>query len=34
MLCIASLRYLDEIEGFLDGLPPVLAIYAKQFTVT
>lgn len=30
----SSSRYLDEIECFLDGLPPVLAIYAKQLTVT
>ncbi|CAH7687997.1 amino acid permease-domain-containing protein [Phakopsora pachyrhizi] len=29
-----SLRYLDQLESFLEGLPPVLAIYAKQFTVT
>ncbi|KAH9821694.1 hypothetical protein DFH28DRAFT_950343 [Melampsora americana] len=29
-----SSKYLNEIESFLDGLPPVLAIYAKQLTVT
>ncbi|KAG0144486.1 hypothetical protein CROQUDRAFT_94964 [Cronartium quercuum f. sp. fusiforme G11] len=30
----SSARYLDEIECFLERLPPVVAIYAKQFTVT
>ncbi|KAH9451889.1 hypothetical protein Pst134EA_025830 [Puccinia striiformis f. sp. tritici] len=29
-----SARYLDQLESFLNDLPPVLAIYAKQFTVT
>lgn len=29
-----SARYLDQLASFLDDLPPVLAIYAKQFTVT
>ncbi|KAA1079289.1 hypothetical protein PGT21_006693 [Puccinia graminis f. sp. tritici] len=29
-----SARYLDQLETFLNDLPPVLAIYAKQFTVT
>jgi hypothetical protein len=29
-----SARYLDQLESFWNDLPPVLAIYAKQFTVT